>query len=227
MTLRICHLGKFYPPAPGGVETHVQTLARAQARAGASVQVVCVNHRDAASTDVTWRPLGATPTVVESDRDVRVVRLGRSASRLSPRHVPVAARHPLEAPRGGTDIVHVHAPNPTMFLALATLPSFSTLVVTHHSDVVKQRVLGRVFAPVERRVHERTALVLTTSEAYAGGSPVLQGLGDKVRALPFGLDLASVPRARARQRWHAKRACAARWGSPSGSRWGGSSTTRA
>jgi glycosyltransferase involved in cell wall biosynthesis len=77
-----------------------------------------------------------------------------------------------------------------MFLALATLPPFSTLVVTHHSDVVKQRVLGRVFAPVERRVHERAALVLSDSEAYVEGSPVLRGLGSKVRALPLGLDLA-------------------------------------
>ena len=127
----------------------------------------------------------------------------------------------------GTDIVHVHAPNPTMFLALATLPPFATLVVTHHSDVVKQRVLGRVFAPLERRVHERTALVLTTSEAYAGGSPVLQGLGDKVRALPFGLDLASVPESERGSPGRAKRAFDSRWVNPSGSRWDGSSTTRA
>jgi rhamnosyl/mannosyltransferase len=189
MTLRVCHLGKFYPPAPGGVETHVQTLARAQARAGAAVQVVCVNHRDAASTDVTWRPLGATPTVVEADGDVRVLRLGRSASVSRLEMCPSLLGTLWKLREEGTDIVHVHAPNPTMFLALATLPTFSTLVVTHHSDVVKQRVLGRVFAPVERRVHERTAMVLSTSEAYAGGSPVLQGLGDKVRALPFGLDL--------------------------------------
>jgi glycosyltransferase involved in cell wall biosynthesis len=189
MTLRVCHLGKFYPPAPGGVETHVQTLARAQARAGAAVQVVCVNHRDASSTDVTWRPLGSTPTVVESDDGVRVVRLGRraSVSRLDMCPSLLSTLWRLREER--TDIVHVHAPNPTMFLALATLPPFSTLVVTHHSDVVKQRVLGRVFAPVERRVHERTALVLSTSEAYAGGSPVLQGLGAKVRPLPFGVDL--------------------------------------
>ena len=77
-----------------------------------------------------------------------------------------------------------------MFLALATLPPFSTLVVTHHSDVVKQRILGRVFAPVERVVHDRSALVLSDSEAYVGGSAVLRGRLGKVRALPLGLDLA-------------------------------------
>ena len=115
----------------------------------------------------------------------RATRVG-----LQARHVPVAARHPRKLREERTDIVHVHAPNPTMFLALATLPPFSTLVVTHHSDVVKQRVLGRVFAPVERRVHERAALVLSDSEAYVGGSSVLRGLGSKVRALPLGLDLA-------------------------------------
>jgi rhamnosyl/mannosyltransferase len=189
MNLRICHLGKFYPPAPGGVETHVQTLARAQAQLGASVQVVCVNHRDASSKDVTWRPLGQTATVVESDRGVRVKRLGRRAS-ISRFDVCPSLLPALRGLRDEKiDVIHVHAPNPTMFLALAALPSFSTLVVTHHSDVVRQRVLGRVFAPVERLIHDRSALVLSTSEAYVGGSPLLRECGTKVHALPLGLDL--------------------------------------
>src|SRR5204863_3192731 len=77
--LRVCHLGKYYPPAPGGTETHLQTLARAQASLGAQVQVACVNHADRRGRDVTWSRYGATPTEVERDGLVRVCRLGRSA----------------------------------------------------------------------------------------------------------------------------------------------------
>jgi len=189
MTLRICHLGKFYPPAPGGIEAHVQTLARAQARLGADVRVICVNHQNASRADVTWKGLGSTPTVEQSDEGVRVTRLGRhaSVSRLD-----VCPSLPLALWKlrdEGVDVVHVHTPNPTMLLALAAMPAFATLVVTHHSDVIKQRVLGRAFAPVERRVHDRAAMVLSDSEAYIGGSNVLRRLGPKVRALPLGLDL--------------------------------------
>ena len=79
-----------------------------------------------------------------------------------------------------------------MLLALAALPVFPTLVVTHHSDVISGRVLGRAFAPVERVVHGRSAMVFSTSEAYIAGSDVLRRLGTKVRPLPFGLDLAPL-----------------------------------
>jgi glycosyltransferase involved in cell wall biosynthesis len=88
------------------------------------------------------------------------------------------------------DIAHVHAPNPTMFAALAVLPKFRTLVVTHHSDVVKQRLLGAAFAPVERLIHWRAAMVLSDSEDYILGSAPLKRIAAKVRTLPLGLDLA-------------------------------------
>src|SRR5262245_7590334 len=78
--LRVCHLGKFYPPGWGGMETHLQTLARAQAALAARVRVVVVNHRDRHGRDVTWWPLTPTPTSEECDGPVRVTRLGRVAS---------------------------------------------------------------------------------------------------------------------------------------------------
>src|SRR5437763_6920252 len=67
LPMRICHLGKYYPPAPGGIEAHVRTLARAQAALGATARVLCVNHR-------------AGPTAIERDGPVEVTRLGRAAA---------------------------------------------------------------------------------------------------------------------------------------------------
>ena len=188
--LRICHLGKFYPPATGGVETHVQTLARGQAALGAEVRVVCVNHQaTVGGADVTWRVLASTPTIDEHDGDVRVTRIGRHAS-LSRLDVCPGIPTTLRAlRREGVDVVHVHAPNPTMFGALALLPAFDTLVVTHHSDVVKQRLLGAAFAPIERVVHACASLILSDSESYIGGSLPLQRAGAKVSTLPLGLEL--------------------------------------
>src|SRR5215467_14206961 len=76
--LRVCHLGKYYPPAPGGIEAHVQTLARAQAQLGADVRVICINHLSDTGKDITWSRYGITRTREDLDQGVRVTRLGRS-----------------------------------------------------------------------------------------------------------------------------------------------------
>src|SRR3954454_3662657 len=78
--LRVCHLGKYYPPAPGGIESHVQTIARAQSAAGLDVRVVCVNHTNHEGRDLTYVRHGASGTVRHRDGGIDVTRVGRSAS---------------------------------------------------------------------------------------------------------------------------------------------------
>lgn len=186
---RVVHLGKYYPPARGGIESHVQDLARAQAARGAEVDVLCVEHRDASGRDVTWSALGRTRTTVESDGPVRLTRLGRRGNLA---RLDVCPRLPaalLQASRRA-DVLHLHVPNPTMAVPLLLLPlDRCRLVVTHHSDLVRQRVLGRAYRPLEHFLYRRAAALIATSPPYAAASPLLQAHRDKVHVIPLGLDL--------------------------------------
>lgn len=187
--IRVCHLGKFYPPASGGIETHVQALARVQVELGLSVSVLCINHLDGRGEDVTFDRFARTSAADGADGQVQVRRIGRVAS-LSRLEVAPAVLLELRAlARRGVDILHLHSPNPTMLLALAALRPPGTLLVTHHSDVVRQKLLGQAFRVFERRVYRRAAFILPTSPRYQEGSPLLQEMAAKVRPLPMGIDL--------------------------------------
>lgn len=187
--VNVCHLGKYYPPATGGIESHVQTLARAQSAAGANVRVVCINHLNREGVDITWSRYGATRTVHDCDGDVRVTRLGRSASVARFDVIPSLPKALYDLQYSPVDIIHLHTPNPTMLLTLAALRINKPIVVTHHSDVISQRWLVHVMRPLERIVYGRASAVICGSEAYANASAVLQRFDEKVVVLPLGCDL--------------------------------------
>jgi glycosyltransferase involved in cell wall biosynthesis len=172
-SLRVCHLGKYYPPAPGGIESHVRTLALAQAKLGMEVRVYCVNHRRG-------------PTVIEHDGPVEVTRFGRAASAAK---LDVCPDLRASLARLEVDIVHLHVPNPTMILALLGAGVRTPIVVTYHSDLIRQRVRGALFRPLERLAYRRVRAVLPTSPLYAAGSRFLRPYADRLQVLPHGIDL--------------------------------------
>jgi glycosyltransferase involved in cell wall biosynthesis len=173
--LRVTHLGKFFHPAKGGIEQTIRSLAHAQARLGFSVRVICMDH------------VQGQPTRIEQDGPVEVVRVRRAASFAKIDHCPDLASVLRDS---DTDLIHLHTPNPTMILGLLLSGDRRPLVVTHHSDVVKQRLRRLLFSPIERICYNRARLVLSVSQPYVGGSRVLQRYADRVAVLPIGLDLA-------------------------------------
>jgi rhamnosyl/mannosyltransferase len=76
-----------------------------------------------------------------------------------------------------------------MTLALAAMRPRGRLVVTHHSDVIRQRFLGRVFRPFEQLLYHRADALLSDSPGYQDGSPLLSRFAIKVSVLPPGIDL--------------------------------------
>jgi glycosyltransferase involved in cell wall biosynthesis len=171
------------------MESHVQTLALAQAELGAEVSVLCVSHLDRANRDVTFDRFATTVASEEHDGPVRVNRLARWASLARFDFCPRMLASLRQLRRKSFDLLHLHTPNPTMLIALSGVLPRVPLVVTHHSDVIRQKKLELLQRPFENAVYGRAGRVLATSPRYAEGSPTLQRYADKCVPLPLGIDL--------------------------------------
>ena len=93
------------------------------------------------------------------------------------------------------DVVHHHAPWPfgdfLHFLSGCRKP----LVVTWHSDVVRQKLLGLACAPLRDALLRRARAVVATSPAYAHTSPTLSrpDVAAKLRVIPPGMQDSPAP----------------------------------
>jgi glycosyltransferase involved in cell wall biosynthesis len=66
------------------------------------------------------------------------------------------------------------------------------LVVTYHSDVVRQRMVMPVYGPFVRALLRRADVVLPTSDRYVDFSPFLREVRERCRVVPSGIDLSAL-----------------------------------
>lgn len=175
--LSILHVGKFYPPHMGGIETHLQALCGAL-RGHADVRVV-VSSENRATTEET---VDAVP----------VARVGTLLTAFSTSISPGMVARIRRSP---ADLVHIHLPNPTAVLAYLASGHRGRLVVTYHSDTVKQRVLGRMFEPLLNAALSKSAAIIATSPNYLATSRVLDAFRDRCHVIPYGIDATQFERA--------------------------------
>jgi rhamnosyl/mannosyltransferase len=191
--VRVVGIGKFYPPEyHGGLESVVVTLNAELVRRGIAVSYVVSRVRGAGRTDV-----------VDGVRVVRAASLGTILSQpVSPGLLAAVRREP-------GDVVHLHHPNPLGDLAALT-DRRRPLVITQHSDVVRQRVLRSLYLPVIRRALDACRFVAIGSAQLLATSRELRGHEAKARVIPFGIDPARfAPTAEVRARAAALRTA---WG---------------
>lgn len=174
---KVLHVGKFYPPHMGGIETHLQALC-GELRSSVDLRVIV------ASED--------SRSVEESIEDVRVSRV---ATRLTLASTPLSPGMVRGIRRSDADIVHIHLPNPTAVLAYLASGHGGRLVVTYHSDTVRQKVLGPLFSPFLHRALRRASAIIATSPDYRRTSTVLARYLDRCHVIPYGIDLGQFERA--------------------------------
>jgi len=187
--MRVLHVNKRYPPHIGGIERHVQELARAEAqRPGLDVEVVVV--AEGAARD-------------ECDEGVQVHRVpGRGTVASNPLS-PALHRFLADSARSGChDVWHFHYPFPSGEFSLVSRAIRSghrpKAVCTYHSDMVAtstaKRALSTPYAGLTRSFLRHVDAVMVASPQLAGNSRFLAGVCDKIHVVPFGIDAAPFER---------------------------------
>ncbi len=171
--MNVVHVYKDYYPVLGGMENHIRQLAEAQAAQGHQVTVLVTNT--------------SSRTTRETLNGVRVVKAGRQVNVQS---APLSLTFPflLRQLTAQADIAHLHAPYPPGEAVNFWLGRAKRTVITWHSDVVRQKMLLRLYAPMLRRVIEHADCILTTSDTYARSSPWLRDVPGKRVTVPLGVD---------------------------------------
>ncbi|GAB4439129.1 MAG: glycosyltransferase [Chloroflexi bacterium OHK40] len=170
--MHILQLYKDYYPVRGGIEGHLRLLAEGLVARGHQVTVLVS---------------AQGPGMVERESaGVRVIEAGRLATVAS---APLSPALPLLLARARPDVVHLHHPYPPGDLALLLASRRVPLVVTYHSDIVRQRRLGRLVAPLLRRTLRQARRIVATSPAYIRSSPLLAPLASRCRVVPLGVPL--------------------------------------
>lgn len=179
--MRIVHIYKDYFPVLGGIENHVKQLAEAQAQRGHTVVVLV--------TQLAGKPA--------SDEMVNGVRVVKTPRQLNVQSAPISLRFgkAVNVETAGADIAHLHAPYPIGEACNLYFGRARKTVITWHSDIVRQKTLLRMYAPVLRRVIAKADRIIPTSEAYARSSPWLSDALPKCRVVPYGIDIAHFQQA--------------------------------
>jgi glycosyltransferase involved in cell wall biosynthesis len=167
--LRVLHVGKYYSPYRGGMESHLECLSH-ELNQIVDLEVIVAN---------TGRR-----TTKEMVDGVQVTRVGKFFDLQSAPICPDLVRKIRDAK---ADIVHLHWPNPSAVLAYLASGHRGRLVLTYHSDVVRQRTLAAAFTPILRAVLKRSAAIIVSSPNYIDGSYVLPEFRARCRVIPFGV----------------------------------------
>ena len=169
LILNVLHLGKFYPPYKGGIETHLKSLCEESIAFGVRPTVFVVNGENYFEESIV--------------SGVNVIRFPRTLNIAS---APFPSGLSPYIRRGNWDILHLHHPHPGAIFSFLRSGYKGKVVLTYHSDIVRQKFLSLVFNPFLIHVLKRCSKIIATSPEYANSSPILKRFREKTKMIPLG-----------------------------------------
>lgn len=173
--MKVLHIYKdYYPPVMGGIEGHLNLLANGLKNAGVDVEVLTSNIKSKLEREnINGIPITKVP------------QLGRFNS------APLNLTLPywIRKLGGKADIMHFHFPNPSAELSYLCSGLRSNVVVSYHSDIVRQKIAGSLLAPFLKTFLKYAHTIIVASPNYQRSSKMLQKFTRKCKIIPYGINL--------------------------------------
>jgi glycosyltransferase involved in cell wall biosynthesis len=183
LNLSVMHVYRtYFPDPPGGLQEAIRQIALATGMQGVANTIFTLSPQP--DPNILLRP---------------EARIARSRSWIAPASCDIggiAAFKAFADLAREVDVLHYLFPWPfSDVLGTVTRPD-TPAVLTYVSDVVRQRWLGAVYAPMMWHTLRKMQVIVANSPAYARTSPILShpDIRDKVRIIPLGIEESSYPK---------------------------------
>ena len=186
--MKVLHFFKtYYPDTTGGIEQVMFQLCQGSRAFGVEGQVLTLS-----PTPSPERIQVADHSVVRVKENFNLASTGFSLSAFST----------FKAMAAEADLVHFHFPWPMMDLVHFATRHGRPTVLSYHSDIIKQRTLLKLYAPLMNRMLGSMDRILVASPNYQRTSETLKPFADKTVVVPYGLDETAYPQVSAERQAH-------------------------
>lgn len=177
--MRVLHFFKTYlPESMGGIEQVIFQLCQSGMAHGVHSEVLTLS-----ANPQPREVMVADHKVHRAKLDLQLASTGFSFS-VFKQFRELAAQ---------ADIINYHFPWPFMDLVHFASAVNKPVVVTYHSDIVRQKNLMRLYSPLMHTFLNRADRIVAASPNYLETSPVLERYRGKTQVIPYGLDRSGYP----------------------------------
>lgn len=172
--IRILEVNKAYFPHTGGIETLVKQYSEELGKYN-NIEIRTLVCRD-----------GRGKTSSEKINGVKLIRAGSIGTYFSC-PLSVSFIRLFRKMSANADIVHIHVPFPLADMALLLSGYKGKVILSWHSDIVKQKKLLTFYKPLLKYLLKRSDRILVATEGHIDGSEFLPEYRSKCRILPYGI----------------------------------------
>ncbi len=173
--MKVLHIGKYYPPYPGGIESYCKVICEGLFSRNIGVDIVVSNDMNK-----------FTHTNING---IDVFRLPRLKSLRS---IPICPAMPFFVKKllktNHYDIVHIHFPNPMGEISFLFSGFKGKKIITYHADHGFNNRLKTLYLPVVNNMLRKCSNIIFSSENYLNNRTLLDKYRNKCRIVPIPLN---------------------------------------